>query len=78
MRDKVYAHNEIDFKLEEISKNVKNEDINKILQILTNVSNALLQAEANGHQPDFSYNNDSPINSARKNAEQLINSLLIS
>jgi hypothetical protein len=45
---------------------VKNADINALLQILLNVSNALWQAEFNGHKPDFSSNYTQPIEWAKK------------
>lgn len=65
-----------DAEREELYKSVKNADINEILQILMNISNALWEAEFNGRKPDFSHNHTQPIESAKKNIEQLIGSLL--
>ena len=52
LRDKIYAHNEMlsDAERKDLFEAVKNEDINNILQILSNVSDALWQAEFNGHK----------------------------
>ncbi len=78
LRDKIYAHNQMlsDAERKELYGAVKNADINDILQILLNVSNALWQAEFNGHKPDFSSNHIQPIEWAKKDIEELISSLL--
>ena len=78
LRDKIYAHNEMlsDGERKELYGAVKNSDINDILQILLNVSDALWQAEFNGHRPDFSSNHTQPIEWAKKDIEELISSLL--
>lgn len=78
LRDKVYAHNQMlsDDERKNLYEAVKNEDIDFLLQILLNVSNALWQAEFNGHKPDFSSNYTQPIEWAKKDIEELISSLL--
>ncbi len=78
LRDKIYAHNEMlsDAERTELYGAVKNADMNDILQILLNISNALWQVEFNGHKPDFLFNHTQPIESAKKDIEELINSLL--
>jgi hypothetical protein len=65
-----------DTERKELYAAVKNADIDDILQILSNVSNALWQAEFNGHKPDFSSNHTQPIEWAKKDIEELISSLL--
>ncbi len=78
LRDKVYAHNQMlsDAEREKLFEAVKNADMNDILQILMNVSEALWQVEFNGRKPDFSSNHTQPIESAKKDIEELIGSLL--
>jgi hypothetical protein len=78
LRDKIYAHNEMlsDEERKELYEAVKNSDLNDILQILLNVSDALWQAEFNGRKPDFSSNHTQPIEWAKKEIEELIGSLL--
>ncbi|MDE1902080.1 MAG: hypothetical protein KGI37_10630 [Alphaproteobacteria bacterium] len=78
LRDKIYAHSQImsNSEREELYKAVKNDDIDAIIQILLNVSEALLQAEINGRKPDFSSNYTQPIEHAQKDIEELIGSLL--
>jgi hypothetical protein len=78
LRDKIYAHNEMlsDAERKELYEAVKYADINDILQILLNVSDALWQAEFNGHKPDFSANHTQKIEWAKKDIEELIGSLL--
>ncbi len=77
LRDQIYAHNEMlsDTKRDELYKSVKNSDINDILQILVNISNALWEAEFNGRKPNFSSNHTQPIEWAKKDIEDLISSL---
>lgn len=77
LRDKVYAHSETlsDEERASLYKAVKNEDINRIIQILLNVSNALWEAEFNGRRPDFSQDHTKPIEWAHKNIDELISSL---
>jgi hypothetical protein len=78
LRDKIYAHNEIlsDDERKALYEAVKNDDINEILQILLNISEALWQIEFNGRKPDFSSNCTKPIEWAKDNVEKLIDSLL--
>lgn len=78
LRRKIYAHNDI-MSVEKRSKlheAVNISDINNILQILLNVSNALWQAEINGQKPNFSTDHTQPIGWAVKDIEELIGSLL--
>ena len=77
LRDKIYAHNQMlsDVERKELYEAVKNGDINNILQILLNISEALWQAEFNGRKPDFSSNHMQPIEWAKKDIEELISSL---
>lgn len=78
LRDQVYAHNQMLSKDEqkEIYEAVKNSDINQILQILLNISDALWQAEYNGRKPDFSIDKTEAIDRAKEDIEKLICSLL--
>lgn len=78
LRNKIYAHNEIlsDDERKALYEAVKNADINDILQILLNISNALWQIEFNGRKPDFSSNYTQPIEWAKDDIEKLIGSLL--
>lgn len=78
LRDKIYAHNEIlsDQKRKELYEAVKNSDINEILQILLNITDALWEAEFNGRKPNFASNHTQTIEWAKKDIEELIGSLL--
>lgn len=78
LRDKIYAHNEVlsEGERNELYKAVKNSDVNNILQILLNISNALWNAEFNGHKPDFLFDYTDPINWAKKDIDELISSLI--
>lgn len=63
LRDNIYAHSGMltDDERAALYKNVKNDDINAIIQILLNISEALFQAEINGRKPDFSHDYHEPI-----------------
>lgn len=78
IRNKIYAHNEMlsDVEHERLFEAVNEDDITKVIQIVLNISNALWQAEFNGHKPDFSSNHTQPIEWAKKDVEELIGSLL--
>ncbi len=78
LRHKVYAHNQVlsDVERKELYNVVNNADINNVLQILSNISNSLWQAEFNGLKPDFSFDHTQPIEWAKKDIEELISSLL--
>jgi len=78
LRNKVYAHSDIlsDEEKQALFQAVNRDDINKIIQILLNISHALWQAEFNGREPDFSCDHEAPINHAKKSVEELITSLL--
>jgi hypothetical protein len=78
LRDKIYSHNQMltDAERKKLYEAVKNADINDILQILLNISEALWQAEFNGRKPDFSSDYTQPIELAKKDIEELIGSLL--
>jgi len=78
LRNQIYAHNQMlsDAEREKLYKAENNADINDILQILLNISQALFQAFHNGRRPDFSTNHTQPIEWAKQDIEELISSLL--
>ena len=80
LRNKIYAHNGLlsEEQRSELYSAVNISDINNILQILLNTSNALWQAEQNGHKPNFASDHTQPINWAKKDIEELKSSLLYS
>ena len=78
LRNQIYAHNQMlsDAEREKLYKAENNADINDILQILLNISQALFQAFHNGRRSDFSTNHTQPIEWAKQDIEELISSLL--
>lgn len=85
LRDNIYAHDGDIYdsngqppheRRKQLYTDIKNADTNDILQILLNVSNALQQMEDNGRAPDFSYDFTAPIDRAKKDIDELVDSLL--
>ena len=78
LRDKIYAHSEIltPEQRADLYKAVTNSDIEDIIQILLNISNALLQFEINGRALDLSCDYRRPIDEARADMDKLIKSLV--
>jgi hypothetical protein len=78
LRDKIYAHNEIlsDDERKSLYSQIKNSDIEDIIQILLNISNALIEVELNGNKPDFTNDYQRPIKEAHNEIENLIKSLI--
>lgn len=79
LRNKIFAHNQIlsDDEKKKIVDSVTKKDMNKIIQILLNISVALKEAEYNGRKPDFSKNYTTLADYAEKNIDSLINSLKV-
>ena len=77
LRNKIFAHGEIlsDAERSSIYASAKTEDITSILQILLNISEALWQAEVNGKKPDFASDQTRTIAWAKKDIQELGDSL---
>lgn len=78
LRKKFYAHDEMlsDDERKDLFLKVKNADIDDLIQILLNISNALWEAEWNGRKPDLTVNFTQPIDAAKENIDELVSSLL--